>query len=201
MPNMYLNQNTLKIEETGTVEFQGDGRVWDDLQVAVSNARLPASSAPTWTTYDFGIGSGIAFNVLGFGVGEYYDFYLQTSHSMQLNTVLDNHIHWTIPTNSASDQFQFQLDVIAASIGSAFAVPTGSPFTVEKTLSGAEAGKHNYLELADIPAANTTVSSIYICRLTRIAATANEYGSDVYILFNDSHYIKDTVGSRTETAK
>lgn len=82
-------------------------RAWDDMQVTISAARVPASSAPQWTTYNFGIGGGVAFAVLGFGVNEYLDFYVQTSHSMELNSILDNHIHWTVPSNSAGAKFKF----------------------------------------------------------------------------------------------
>jgi hypothetical protein len=176
-------------------------RAWDDMQVTISAARVPASSAPQWTTYNFGIGGGVAFAVLGFGVNEYLDFYVQTSHSMELNSILDNHIHWTVPRNSAGAKFKFQLDVIAAGVDAAFAVPAGSPYSAEVTLGAAEAGYHRLLELAEIPASNTTVSSIYICRLTRIAASSNEYGRDVYVIFDDSHYMKDSVGSITEYTK
>jgi len=86
------------------------------MQVTISAARVPASSAPQWTTYNFGIRGGVAFAVLGFGVNEYLDFYVQTSHSMELNSILDNHIHWTVPSNSAGAKFKFQLDVIAAGV-------------------------------------------------------------------------------------
>lgn len=60
---------------------------------------------------------------------------------------------------------------------------------------------HKLLEVANIPGVNTTVSSIYICRLTRIAASSAEYPDLVYVLFNDSHYIRDDTGSITEYQK
>ena len=94
--------------------------------------------------------------------------------------------------------------MIGAGITEAFAVPTGSPFTSETLLGANRAGYHNLLELADIPAINTTVSSIYKCRLTRINPATDPsvyYGSEVYIIFDDSHYIKDRTGSREEDAK
>lgn len=72
-------------------------RGYEDIQVFISTARVPASNAPTWTTYAFGIRGGIAFSVLGFTVGDYLDFYIQTSHTMELSSVLDNHIHFTLP--------------------------------------------------------------------------------------------------------
>jgi len=36
---------------------------------------------------------------------------------------------------------------------------------------------------------------------SRIAASAVEYAGEVYVEFNDSHYIKDTMGSKTENIK
>jgi len=193
---------SVTLEDGGFIVLAGSAIGYDDLQVSASAAKLPASSAPTWTTFDFNIPGGVEFNVLGFGIGEYQDLYIQTSHRQKLNTILDNHIHWTIPSDSASDKIKFQLDVIAAGINEAFAVPPGSPFTSEHTLSGDESGGHKLLDLADIPAVNTTPSTIYIARLTRIAASSSDYSSDVYILFNDSHYMIDTpAGSRQEGSK
>ena len=175
---------------------------FDDLQVSLSSAKRPSSNEPDWiTNYDWGIGSGITFPVLGFAIDEYIDFYVQTSHSMKLNTVLDNHVHGTLPSNDAGKKVKWQLDVIAAGIGSSWAVVDGSPFTREFTLKGTEAHRHNMLDLADIPAVNTTVSTIYICRLTRINATSDDYGSDVYLVFNDCHYKKDSSGSYAEGYK
>ena len=176
---------------------------WDDIQGNVSTAKMPASNAPTWTTYDFGIGSGVAYNVLGFSTNDYFDFILQTSHSMKLESILDFHIHWTIPTDDAGKEFAFKLDVVAAGVNTDFAVPTGSPFTsADIVLAGNEAGRHNLSEVAEIPAVNTTVSTLYQCRLTRVApADGTDYGSDIYLLFNDSHYIKDATGSYSEYTK
>ena len=189
------------IEDSGFVTFSGDAIGYEDLQANISSQRLPASQAPNWTTYDFGLG-GVAFGVLGFAVGELIDSNSQTSHTMLLNSVLEGHIHYTVPSNSAGDKFKFQLDVIAAGIGDPFSIPTGSPFTAEATLSGNEAGRHNYLDFGDIPAINSTVSSLYIMRLSRIAASSDEYTPRVYVLFKDSHYQRDTpAGSRAEGIK
>lgn len=185
----------------GFLTFNGTARPWDDIQVDVSLARYPAASSPTWRTFNYGVGGGIAYPALGFAVNDYFEFFIQTSHSMELNSVIDNHIHWTIPSDNAGDNIKFQLDVIAAGIDVDFAVPAGSPFTNEYTLVGNESGRHKLLQLANIPAINSTVSSVYICRLTRIASTAPSYGNEVYVTFNDSHYIKDMVGSREEDAK
>ncbi len=60
---------------------------------------------------------------------------------------------------------------------------------------------HRVLGIADIDASNDTISTVYKCRLERIAASSNEYGSEVYLIFTDCHFQKDTPGSRQETSK
>jgi hypothetical protein len=121
---------------------------------------------------------------------------------MKLETILDLHIHYYLPnTTNTGDKFKFQLDVVAAAINGQWAVPTGSPFSAEGTVATNDDTYHRLLEVANIPAVNTTVSTVYKCKLSRIAASANEYGSDVYVTFVDSHYQIDTVGSRAETSK
>ena len=173
---------------------------WDDLQVSLSSARVPAASAPTWRTFDFGLG-GPAFAVLGFAEGDYIDFSMQTSHSMEINSILFNHIHGTLPSNSSGDSVKWQLDVIAGGVGEAFATVAGSPFTEEYILSGDEAAKHNMFDVGEIPAVNTTVSTVYLCRLTRIASTVPKYAPEVYLIFDDAHYKKDAIGSKTKLTK
>ena len=46
---------------------------YNDLQVSIAGSGEPwwSSNTPSWTTFDFNISGGIAFNVLGFGVGEF----------------------------------------------------------------------------------------------------------------------------------
>lgn len=114
---------------------------------------------------------------------------------------MDFHIHYTLPSDSAADRIKFQLDVAAAGANEDFAVPAGSPYSAEYVLVGNESARHNKFEVASIPAVNTTVSTIYACRLTRVAAAADDYASEVYLIFADCHYQKDTVGSIQEFSK
>jgi hypothetical protein len=183
-----------------TIELQTP--VYEDLQVSISNIRVPAANAPTERLYAFGIGGGVTFPALGFTVNDYLYFDVQTHHAMKLNTALDNHLHFTLPnTTDIGDKFQFQLDVIAAGIDTQWAAPTGTPFTSEHTIVANDNTYHRLMEMADIPASNDTVSTIYKCKLTRIAATGDEYASEVYISFMDCHYQKNTMGSRQEGTK
>jgi hypothetical protein len=191
-PRLILTENeALLLEDT----------VWDDFQVSLSTARLPAVNAPTWRTYNYGVVGGVQFAVLGFDVNNYLDFTIQSRHAMKLSTVLKNHIHWTVPNDAAGERVKFQLDVIAAPIESNYALVTGSPFTVEYVLVGDESGKHNVLGLGDVPGINTTVSTMYKCKFSRIAASASEYSFEAYVDYNDGHYELDGMGSKDEYSK
>ena len=179
----------------------GDGVVYDDIQVSISNIRVPTSSAPTERLYNGGIGSGVTFPFLGFAVNDYLYFDMQTPHACLISSILESHIHYTTPTDGNGKKFKFQLDVIACPIAGSWAVPTGSPFTAERTMDSDDTNTQRYFDIAGIPAVNTTVSTLYKCKLTRIAASGDEYGGEVYVSFLDGHYQKDSLGSRSETSK
>ena len=97
---------------------------WDDLQVNISNVKLPAVNNPNWRDYTFGISGGVTFPVLGFDVNDYLYFDVQSPHSMVLESVLEHHIHYTTPTDGSNSKFKFQLDVIASGVDGSWAVPT-----------------------------------------------------------------------------
>jgi hypothetical protein len=178
--------------------------VYEDMQVSISNIRVPASNAPTERLTALGIGSGVTFPVLGFATGNYMYFDIQTAHAMKLSTILDNHIHWTAHASfTPGHEFAFRLDVVAAAVDGTWAVPAGSPYTSADNVEAAnDHTKHKVLEIADITAVNTTPSTIYKCKLTRVApATGTDEAQEIYIHFNDGHYQKDTMGSRQETVK
>jgi len=177
--------------------FFWDGTAWslryEDLQVSISNIK-PGSTAPTERQYDCGTG-GLTFPFLGFAVNDFIYFDVQTNHAAKLNEALDNHIHFVLPnTTNIGDRFQFQLDVMAAGINTQWAVPAGSPYTAERQVAANDDTYHRLMEIADIAASNDTVSTVYKCKLTRIAATVNEYGSEVYLTFTDCHQLIDTPG-------
>jgi len=200
----YLHNSDTKVFNKITAnDIKLTDTVYEDLQVSISNIKLPASSSPEYEDYAFGVVSGVTYPVLAFALNEYMYFDVQSSHSMKLNTILDNHIHYTLPdTTDIGDNFNFQLDVIAAGINGQWSVPTGSPFTSQISVAANDDTYHRLLEIADIPAVNTTVSTIYKCKLTRIAVTSgDEYAGDVYVIFTDCHYQKNTIGSRTESVK
>ena len=180
----------------------GDNVGMDDIPTSILTVKLPPSNAPSEVFWDHGIAGGVAFPTLGFDVGEYVYAVIQSPHKMKLQTVIDQHIHYSVPSDGTGSNFKFQVDVIAACVTCDWAVPVGSPFSAEHAMTSDESGKHELFDIADIPAVNDSVSTLYKLKLTRIASSANEYAGQVYIDFFDGHYKSDqTLGSRQEYIK
>lgn len=182
---------------TRGVGSNGGAYTYDDMQGSLPTAKLPTANAATWTDITL---DSFTFKALAFGVGDSVDLFVQTSHSVRLNDLIENHIHWTIATDDDGDEIRFQLTGVGAGIHESFQ-SIGTLDSGDVVLSG-NAGKHNLMELGDIPAINSTVSSVFILRLTRVAVNdGNDSAEDVYVLFNDSHVKVDTVGSLIENRK
>ena len=175
----------------------GAGIVYNDLLGNPSTAKLPAVNDPAWTDITL---DGFTLKALAFQTNDYYDIIYQTHHGVALNATLENHIHWTIASDDNGDEFQFQISGVVAAIGGTFDAIT--PLKSGDVVLNNNAGKHNYLSIGDIPAFNSTVSSLAMLRLTRIAPDDGDDTSElIYVLFNDCHAQLDTLGSLQESSK
>ncbi len=183
---------------TPEVGSPGGIGVYNDMIGAISQARLPAANAPSWESITL---DGITVDILAFDTGDKIPLFVQTEHGVALEQVIGNHIHWTMAANDAGDEFQFQITGVGAGIGELFQ-SIGTIKSGDYTLTGNEATRHNYMDIGDIPALNTTVSSVFIIIVERIAPDdGNDTAEKIYVFFNDSHPIFDQIGSRTETVK
>lgn len=186
-----------KTSNPTTRDIQG-GITYDDLQVSISLGRVPAANAPTWSDITL---DGFTFKILSFTLNDYLDLFIQTTHSTQLSTLIDNHIHWTIAADEVGDEIAFEITGIGAGIGSSFA-SIGTITSPDYVLQTSDAGKHKLLEIGDIPAINDTVSSVFVIRLTRVAvADGTDASGAVGVLFNDCHVKLNSFGSLSEDSK
>lgn len=173
------------------------GIVYDDLQVDISLGKIPTANAPTWTDLTL---DGYTSKKLAFDTDDYLELSIQTTHAVKLSTLIENHIHWTIATDDDGNEIQFQITGVGAGISGSFS-SIGTIKSGDYTLSG-NAGKHNLLDIGEIPAMNTTVSSVFLVTLKRIAPDdGTDSTQDVYVLFHDCHVINNTIGSMQETSK
>lgn len=176
--------------------------VWDDLLGNPGANPFFSANNPTWTDYNLGIGGGVDYRVLGFGLNDTQSFTFQSRHAAKLNNACKFHIHYCTPNDGTGDSFQFQADVIACPVNGSFAAVAGSPFMVETLMAADYSNTQRLVSVATIPAVNSGVSTLYLIRLTRIAVSVgSEYASNIYVLFADMHFELDAEGSRQEFVK
>jgi len=192
----------LKIASTVNNLITANYKVYDDMQVSVNNI-AKGVKAPTDRLYTYEVGD-ITFATLGFAKNDYVHFDIQTSHSMEINSTLEVHIHFTLPSVAADagKKIVWRLDVIYATVDGTWTLVTGSPFTSPTyVVVTGDNTIARMLSIATLPAVNTTVSTIYKCILTRVDGVATEYPPEAYLVYIDCHYLKDTNGSATGNAK
>lgn len=189
--------NYSKIEPDGTLEFNGDATIWDDLQVPVSLIRLPAANPPSVAAYKGG-------QVLSFSSASdnYIYFNAQLPHTYKEGTDIVFHFHWVIPTAGAgggAENVKWDVTYSWANIDASF--PAESSGTVTVDVQDDTADDHMVDNIVTITGTGKTISSMLICSLQRDVSVANDYADVTYLVGIDFHHEIDTAGSRQITTK
>ncbi len=194
--------NNTKVETDGTLVFEGNAEVWDDLRVSVDKGSSSATLG-----YSPGESSGGQIWYFRDGAGlETLSFQAQLPHGYKEGTNIYPHLHWT-PFTTKSGNVEWNLDYtwvnydgttpqVFPSTTTNTVVVTG-PFTQRTHLITA-------LTVGNVGLNGTgkKISSILICRLWRNSSnSADTYGDDAGLLSLDFHYQIDTVGSRETFTK
>lgn len=179
------------IEADGTIEFNGDATVWDDLRVPGTSVQKGAS-APDLVAF-LGAGNLLVNAFNGNATVEQVYFTIQLPHSYKEGSDITPHVHWT-PTDANAGDVKWQLEYSWANIDATFPAVT----TIIATDStDTTAWKHHFVDFSVISGTGKTISSMLICRLFRDPTDgADTYGSDATFLEFDVHFEIDTVGSR-----
>lgn len=201
----YLNGlktiNGVELNE-GILHMSGNATVWDDLRISGSAARL-GSTAPTLSAF---LGAG-NIKALTFDAGQHDEihFEVQMPHDWKQGTNIYPHVHWT-PATADAGNVVWQLDYTWASHSGTFGA--SATLTSDATPAGGTAWVHKMTELKDgsgnnyIAGTGQTISSMLVCRLHRDAGAGTDtLAAAVSFLEFDIHYERDTLGSRTATAK
>ena len=201
--------NFTSTETDGTVVFNGDAVVWDDIRVPTSATHRGGSKDPgfaLWLKDAAGTSQGIFVEWFDKTSEEELYFTMQVPHSYKYGTDLEAHLHW-IPKSSQTNQtVSWGLEYSFQKIGSVFA-PTTIIYgnTTIPVAASPVANTHYLTELGTIDGSSIDeVSSMLSGRVFRDATGAGKtdnYNDDAGLIEIDFHFIKDTVGSRTEYVK
>lgn len=181
--------------------FQGT----DDLQGAVVSAKKLDGSELKVVAVDLPAGSGNSFPMYEWDIGDTVYITYQTSHSVMLDSAIDDHIHCCASADPTGKKVAFEIKVVYAGVGSKFATPTGSPFSTEHTFTADWSLGNFLIEMFETTVGmNPTVSSIIKISVERVAPSADTLvgTADLYLDFHDAHVKFDqSVGSRQEVIK
>lgn len=194
--------NYTEFESDGTIKFNGDATVWDDLRILPSQFDRPGTTDPTIQDWQPG-GSGTTFKVWCFNQGQAGYFTIQIPHGYKTGTNLYAHVHWTPHTRGNEENGKtvaWKLDYSWANINGNF----GASATIDMTdtCDGTD-HKHQMTPEISITGTDKSISSMLVCKIYR-DATDNWVGTGANgpaLLELDFHYQLDTVGSREQSSK
>ena len=203
--------NQTRFESDGTMKFEGNSTVWDDIQVAPDATSRGGSNPPIW-----GGVSAAAFKKSGSNQGvflymfsaideqELY-FTIQLPHGYKVGSDIFPHVHWTTSTGTPSGtDVVWGLEYTYTAIGSNF--PTTSVITSNTIIPSigtpSGTGQHLITSLGTISGSGIGISTILVCRVYRAATNGSDtFANEAGILGVDFHVEKDTYGSRSDFAK
>lgn len=185
----------LYVECTGNHTLVLSEPVYDDLSIAMSQARTPASLAPVWTPYQgcqVPAFSDSQVNVLYFSA--------QLPHTYAEGTDIEFHIHIAYPDNGGGNSVWY-FTYSWADYNDTFPAPSNSGQVI--VASPATTDYHQKAEIiASIDGTGKTISSVLLCSIQRTGThISDDYANVIYLVSGDFHYQIDTIGSRTITAK
>jgi len=192
--------NGTTIEADGTAKFNGTGTIWNDANVGGMALGGPAANLPAEVKFLDEAGADTGIYTYGFSPPtDQVAGAIEIPHSYKEGSDISFHVHWTGNTAPAggTDNVKWQLTYTVAQAGvtldavttivieTAITTQYGTYFSIFPTIIGT----------------NFNMGDQFLFRLTRIAASADEYGGTADVMTVGFHYEQDTVGSRQITTK
>lgn len=192
------NGHYSEFETDGTLKFNGNASVWDDLRVVPGAWSFAGTSDPEITDWQPG-GSGATFKVYEFATSDQAFFTVQLPHAYKEGTNISVHVHWTPGARGNEENGKtvaWKMDYSWANIDGTFGASANADMT--DTCDGTD-HKHQMTPAVAITGTDKNISSMLVCRIYR--DTGDTWASAVpgqqpVILEIDFHFEMDTVGSR-----
>ena len=177
-----------------------DTPVYEDINTAIANGKASPANYPTWAAFDTNLGS------FTFALNDYLDLgTVEIPHSYLEGSNLEVHIHLaTNGLNNATARkvkytifFSYGLPDNGANVFTAEA-----SLTAELNIPANQAAKSvYYLSMGTITGTTIKIGTQLKMRVKRIAGTGTEPIADPFLGQVGVHYQKNTMGSRTISAK
>jgi len=200
--------NYTEFETDGTVIFNGDATVWDDMRVVPGSFDRPGISDPSIVAYDVN-GGGVSTYLWEFAKNNVASFTVQLPHGYRQGTDIYAHIHWTPGPRGAAENGNFvgwKLQYSWANINANF--PTMLSLDLSDVCDGTD-HKHQMTPevVIDGHTVSKDISSMLICNVLRTDTGGDDTwvgtlsGQRPMLLEIDFHYQIDMVGSHQQSIK
>jgi hypothetical protein len=195
-----------QFEADGTLVFNGNATVWDDLRILIGNLTRPGASDPSWVTYAPN-GGAISTYLLEFAKNNWATFTTQMPHNYLPGSDIYVHIHWTPGTRGNEENGKtvgWKIEYTWTDINGNFA--DMASLDLSDACDGTD-HKHQMTPDVVISGSGMTISSMLLCNILRTdTGTDDTWASSTsgqlpLLLEVDFHYEIDTIGSRQRTAK
>lgn len=189
--------NTWSGDQTFAGALTLSDTVWEDMRVGLSSAKLPASNYPDWVKLaDNGAGSTGIFGY-SFADGEYIFLSTQFSHKYKQGTTIYPHIHFYTTTNvDPADNFGIGIEYTWLNL-TTDTMATSTLVTRDISTGVNSSGLQQFANIPSTGIVGTgkRISSMFVARLYRYAASVDNYAGDIIITDFDIHFEADTIGS------
>ena len=196
--------NKVTISSSGDILLGGDATVWDDLRILYGVVDVPGGTDPDVISWQSG-GSGATFKVYAFAKGDEFFFTQQLPHDYKEGSDLYPHVHWTPGPRGNEENgntVQWRLDYTIADHDTAFGA--SQTVALPDVCMGTD-HVHHKSNAGTISGAGLHISSQLQGRFYRWNDASDTWagtGNDLPIFLElDFHYTRDSMGSRTITAK
>ena len=166
---------------------------WDDNQVSAASVK-PGATAPAWGVLIGGVRTWLFSKTLENSV----DFPVQMFHKYKEGTDIYPHVHWA-PMDADTGIVVWELEYEWVNFEGAF---TGTTTIEVEDAGDGTSKKHQIAVLPTISGTGMTMSSILMCRLSRLGNDGDDtYDNTAALLHADFHYEIDQPGSDQEYVK
>ena len=190
--------NYSEIETDGTLEFHGNATVWKDINLGAALLTKPAASAPDTDEFKDEAGADTGIETYAFAPGEKVSGNFEIQHDYKEGSDLVFHIHWQgIAAPTGTDKVKWQLIYTVAKVDATLDAAT--TITAESDFDT----QYEFVrtDFAAIVGTNFNIEDQVLFQISRVNASANEYGGDALIATVGIHYEIDTIGSRQINTK
>lgn len=183
--------NYTSVESDGTIKFNGNATIWQDINVAGvelgAGAASPDLIAVNGTVLQVRAFDGGATTEELFGV-------IELPHSYREGSDITAHVHW-MPTTTGAGNVKWNIDYQWVNAGDTYA---NTVTTVSATAAASTtAWDGTNTDIATITGTGKTISSHFMFRLYRNPAdVADTYADDAALIVFGLHIEGDTIGSR-----